>query len=261
MYWIYDLPIWLFGILTVFTFLFLSILGLLFFRARVKKMFNIKSSHNDEVSYYMSSIGIFYGITVGLITVATWENYDKAEDLVKDEVANISALNGNFSGFNDSVSAKLKYNLLQYTQSVINESWPAQKIGKISPIEQLHLKKLEQILSNINPSNKKEEIFLSKTINSFNFFVDARRHRVNAVKDGLPAAMWWTLILCAMVSIIVSYFFYIDDLYLHIALTSALATVIALLIFLIASMDNPFKGDFSVSAEPYIELIESNMFK
>ncbi len=260
MYWIYDIPIWLFGLLTVVFFVGFSILGLLFFRARVKKMFNIKSSHNDEVSYYLSNIGIFYGITVGLITIATWENYDQTEDLVKDEAANIGALYGNFSGFNDSTEKILKQTLKTYTEFVIEKSWPAQKKGEMLDGEVNILNQLEVQLSEISPSNKREEIYLSKTLNAFNFFIDARRHRLDAVDDGLPAAMWWTLLLCAIVSIITTYFLYLDDVRLHVALTSALSLVIALLIFLIASMDNPFKGEFSVSPQPYIDLLKNLSF-
>ncbi len=259
MYWIYDLPIWLFGLLTTIVFMGVSILGLLFFRARVKHFFKIKDSHNDEVSYYLSNIGIFYGITVGLITVATWENYDKAEDIVKDEAANIAVLYRNFSGFGDSTKAALRHTLTTYTQSVINESWPAQSRGLIPKLEATIIDTLEMQLSQINPINKKQEIYLSKTINSFNFFIEARRKRINAVNDGLPSALWWTLILCATISIVVSYFLFIDDIRLHIALTASLSLVISLLIFLIASMDNPFKGDFSVSKEPYLDLTENIM--
>jgi ABC-type tungstate transport system substrate-binding protein len=116
---------------------------------------------------------------------------------------------------------------------------------------------LEAAISNISPANKREEVYLSKTLNAFNFFIDARRHRIDAVDDGLPAAMWWTLILCALVSVITSYFLYLDDVRLHMVLTGALSLVIGLLIFLIASMDNPFKGEFSVSPQPYIDLLNS----
>jgi Protein of unknown function (DUF4239) len=257
MYWIYDLPIWLFGLLTTFVFMGFSILGLLFFRARIKRFFKIKGSHNDEVSYYLSNIGIFYGITVGLITVATWENYDKCEDLVKVEAASIGPLSRDFSGFSDSTRDALRSTLRTYTQYVIEKSWPQQKKGIPSKEEDIVVNILEKQLSDIYPSNKKEEIYLSKTLNAFNNFLDARRQRINSINDGLPASMWWTLILCAFVSIIVSYFLYIDDIRLHVALTASLSLVIGLLIFLIASMDNPFKGDFSVDSEPYQAILQS----
>jgi hypothetical protein len=257
MYWIYDLPIWLFGLLTTFVFMGLSILGLLFFRARVKRFFKIKGSHNDEVSYYLSNIGIFYGITVGLITVATWENYDKCEDLVKVEAASLGPLSRDFSGFGDSTMKALRGTIISYTKFVIETSWPIQRTGSASIDEDIIIDVLEKQLSEINPKNKKEEIYLSKTLNAFNNFLDARRQRINSINDGLPASMWWTLILCAVVSIIVSYFLYIDDVRLHIALTASLSLVIGLLIFLIASMDNPYKGDFSVSSEPFNIVLES----
>jgi hypothetical protein len=257
MYWIYDLPIWLFGLLTTFVFMGFSILGLLFFRARVKRFFKIKGSHNDEVSYYLSNIGIFYGITVGLITVATWENYDKCEDLVKFEAASLGPLYRDFSGFGDSTMKALRTTVRTYTQFVIEKSWPQQRKGSPSVEEGEIVDVLEKQLSEINPRSKKEEIYLSKTLNAFNNFLDARRQRINSINDGLPASMWWTLILCAIVSIIVSYFLYIDDLRLHMALTASLSLVIGLLIFLIASMDNPFKGDFSVDTEPFAVILES----
>ena len=53
--------------------------------------------------------------------------------------------------------------------------------------------------------------------------------------------------------------FSVDRLSLHLSLVAILATFIGLVIFLIAAMDNPYRGEFSVSPEPFQILLDGMM--
>ncbi len=56
-----------------------------------------------------------------------------------------------------------------------------------------------------------------------------------------------------------TYLFWVENLTLHALLVAILATFIALLIFLTAAMDNPFRGEFSVSPEVFQTILEKVM--
>ena len=56
-----------------------------------------------------------------------------------------------------------------------------------------------------------------------------------------------------------TYLFWVDNLLVHAILVGILAIFIALLVFLTAAMDNPFRGDFSISADAYQSVLENVM--
>ena len=43
--------------------------------------------HNDVVSFFFAALGVFYGLAMGLIAVATWENYTEIDGVVSTEAA------------------------------------------------------------------------------------------------------------------------------------------------------------------------------
>ena len=81
--------------------------------------------------------------------------------------------------------------------------------------------------------------------------LEQRRLRLQAVSTGLPAALWAVVLVGAVINGLLTYLFWVENLWLHAALVALLAIFIALLVFLTAAMDNPFRGEFSVSSDAF----------
>ena len=75
----------------------------------------------------------------------------------------------------------------------------------------------------------------------------------------LPAALWAVVLGGAFLNIALNYLFWVENLKLHALLVSIFATFVALLLFLTAVMDNPFRGEFSVSSDSFQELLNEDM--
>ncbi len=63
----------------------------------------------------------------------------------------------------------------------------------------------------------------------------------------------------ALLNGLLTYLFWVENLQLHALVVAILAIFIALLIFLTASMDHPFRGEFSVSADVFRTILEKVM--
>jgi hypothetical protein len=63
MYWVYDLPNWLFGLLIIATTEAIGLGGLYATRKFVRQLHRGDDSHNGIVGWYLSAICVFYGIT------------------------------------------------------------------------------------------------------------------------------------------------------------------------------------------------------
>jgi hypothetical protein len=146
-----------------------------------------------------------------------------------------------------------------YTRMVIELEWPAHKRGLALEDADSILDRLENALMSFEPTKEREKISHAEVLRSWNTLVEQRRLRLQAVSTGLPAALWAVVLLGAVINGLLTYLFWVDNLWLHAILVALLAVFIALLVFLTAAMDNPFRGEFSVSSEAFQTVLNKVM--
>jgi Protein of unknown function (DUF4239) len=258
-YWIYDLPNWLLCILIVVATVGLALAGLFITRPIVKRLVGGSSKHNDLVSYFLGSMGVFYGLALGLIAVATWENYTEVDAVVTAEAAALSSLYRDFDGYPQPLRGNLENALREYTRTVIEKEWPAHKQGIALEDGDLILDRLENQVMNFEPAREREKIVHAEVLRSLDAVLDQRRLRLQAVSTGLPAALWAVVLIGAILNGLLTYLFWIENVKLHVCAVAILAGFIALLIFLTAAMDNPFRGEFSVNSDVFRTILEKVM--
>src|ERR1700749_1188006 len=105
----------------------ISLVGLLLARPFVVPRLRYHEGINDAVSGTVQAIGVFYGITVGLIAVGVWNTNTSASDLVSREASAIAILYRDVSGYPSPLREELRTGLRDYTLFIINEAWPAQQ--------------------------------------------------------------------------------------------------------------------------------------
>jgi hypothetical protein len=254
--WAYQLPplqlvlIMLAGIEAV------SLAGLLLARRLVLPHLRFHDGVNDAISGTVQSIGVFYGITVGLIAVGVWSTNSNAADLVSKEAASIGALYRDVSGYPAPVRDKLQSGLRDYTHSVIEQSWPAQKEGRILDVGTRMLNDFQNTLMSFEPSTPGQTALHGETLRAYNTLIGYRRQRIEAVGGGLSTVMWAVIWIGAAFSIGVAYFYNIEDPKLHIILVALMAGFLALVLFMIVINDKPFFGYASISSDPYKLILE-----
>src|SRR6476661_4428448 len=130
------MPIWIYQVSPVYAAIILvlvvdiiSLVGLVLARRFILPSLHYHDGINDAVSGTVQAIGVFYGITVGLIAVGVWNTNSNASDLVSREAAAIGALHRDVSGYPDPIRTELKSRLREYTVFVIDKAWPAQRSG------------------------------------------------------------------------------------------------------------------------------------
>lgn len=127
-YWVYDLPNWLFCLMCVAFFVGFALIGQRLTRRATRKLLG-DSDHNDLVGHYLAAFGVFYGITLGLISVGTWENFSDVETKAAQETASVAALYRDVSSYPEPKRTELTDELRDYTRYVVDVAWPAQRQG------------------------------------------------------------------------------------------------------------------------------------
>jgi len=91
--WIYDLPVKTLGTWMAVVFVGYCWVGGLLLRPFLRPFVRSRYSGNHIVGYVLSSFGIFYGLLLGLIAVAAYQNFSRVGDNVAMEVASLETLN------------------------------------------------------------------------------------------------------------------------------------------------------------------------
>jgi Protein of unknown function (DUF4239) len=251
LYWVYDLPNWLFGVLTIGAVVAVSLGGLHATRRWVRRVHGERHSHNELVGYYLGAVCVFYGITLGLLLVATWQTYSDVETRVGEEAAAVGALYRDISGFSEPNRTLLQSDLRQYTRQVIDIAWPQQRRGIIPQEEGVTLSTLQTHLIGFEPVTEGQKAIYAQAYRGFNQVAELRGRRLQSVHGGLAGPLWMVVVAGAFLTIAVTWFFDLRSHSMHLWLTIFLSALLGLLIYLLGALDNPFRGEISVSPEPF----------
>lgn len=258
MIWLYNLPTWLFALLTLSGFVSLALVGLRLIHRRLNAGTLATLIDNGTVGWFFSGVTVLYGLLLGLLTVATWTNYTQATALASQEAASLAVLYRDMAGYPLPERIQLQTQLRTYTRFIIEQSWPLQRQGFIHDGESTELLNLQEPLMKFEPTNETGKILHQEAIRTFNSLVELRRLRAESISGSVPGVIWYVVLLGALLTLVFGYLFVVKSFWFHGLLVSLLGAVIGLLIFLIAALDHPYWGEVSVSPQAY-ELVLSKV--
>jgi hypothetical protein len=235
-----------------------SLAGLVLVRRHVIPRLHYDDGANDAVSGTVQAIGVFYGITVGLIAVAVWNTNSNAQGLVSHEAAAISALYRDVSSYPSPLREELRASMRDYTVFLVERAWTAQQKGQGQSINEgtFLLDEFQRKLNSFQPANAAQTVLHAETLRAYNNLLEYRRLRIDAVAGGLSSVMWAVIWVGAAISIGIAYFFNIPDIKLHAILVALMGGFLAMVLFMIIINDKPFYGSRSISSDPYKLILE-----
>lgn len=260
LYFVYDFPNWVFAIVTIALYVGFGLAGLAVSRKWVRRLHLIDHSHNDIVSFYLAAVTVFYGITLGLVAIGTWGTFSDVAARVDSEAQVISSIYRDAGSYREPWKTTLRQDIKNYTENVIDVSWPLQRKGQVPNGSGKFLDAFQEHLMAFQPQTFSEQIIQSEMFKQFNVLVEVRRARLNSIQAGLPASLWALVIIGGLICIVVTFFFDTKSYKMHVWMTTMLSVLLGLMIFLIGTLDNPFRGTTSVGPGP-LQLVHSQLMQ
>jgi len=257
---VFDLPLWIVGLVLVAVMACLAVVGLLFVRRRILPNFQIADEDGHFTSTMVHSIMVFYALTVAMIAITVWETYDAAAKIVSDEATELATLYRDASAYPPPTQARLQEALREYTEFVIQESWPEQHKGRVPRGGVERIDRFQKILTAFEPSTEGQKILHAENLRTYNQMIEARRMRLDAVQTALPGLLWTVIFVGAGLGVGASCFFRVKDPRLHMTLVVLLTVFFAMVIFVVFAFDRPFRGDMGLESEPY-QLVYDQLMK
>jgi hypothetical protein len=248
--WIYNNPTWLWGSILIALFTAAACGGLLVFHRLVRV--DLRRAHNDVAGFTIAIIGVLYAVLLAFIAIATWESFSRASDVVENESDFAGGIYFDTQGLPPAKGKEIRDALARYVSIVIDVEWPIQRAGKVPDQGWKPLRELGTAIATIRPQNQGEAVIEAELLRTWNNLYLARSSRLSAVEGHIPKMIWSIIFLGAAITTGYTYFFGFESFGMHIAMTSTIAATLALVIVLIIALDWPFRGQVSVTPDPFI---------
>jgi hypothetical protein len=253
LHWFRELPQWQFCLAVILLFLVVAVGGQIATRPLLRRWFGDRY-YNDLVGHYISAFGVLYGITLGLISVAAWENFGDVEGKVSTEAAAVASLYRNVDCYPEPHRAELTGMLRDYTRHVIDVSWPEMQRGVIPHSSGAFIARFKKSLVAFEPLTEAQIALHRESLYRFNSLFEARRLRIDCVAWRLPTILWVLVLVGSFMSFLLTWLLVVENRRLHDVLTAIMALLLGLLIFFLATLDLPFEGTHSVGPDS-LELV------
>lgn len=237
-----------FGIPAIFAFCALCAV----FQSLTWKYAKKKRLDPEVVGGFFQVIGTIYAVLMGLIVYDATDRYSNAHDDVVNEsksLTSIFILSGQIK--QNGIGESLRKMTKGYVDEVVSGDW-----------NHLHdetaNKKARKIIRDINtrilaiyPENKNEEMVLPMLAQASMDAWRFRMSRFDRSRHNIPTSEWLFLLAGAIITIVSSYFYYLECRRSQALLTLLTSFIIGSSLYAIFMFSEPYKGDFMVSKEPF----------
>lgn len=235
----------LFGFLALLLAIGLSIAGMMIVRRRFD-LSELRLNH-DVADPLLSVVGTLFSILLGFLVAGAMQRFDEARIHVQEEAGAIADVFRSAGGFPEPLQTQLQHKCLSYVDCLIDEEWKLMEAKKASPRAWSLYGELWTASVNLQPKSEGESNVHQAILSAVSKVGNYRTLRLAAMSNQLPLGMWIVVLVGGGATIAFTYFFEVRSERTQIIMTTLVATVMGLNIFLLANYDYPFSGDIAVS--------------
>ena len=218
----------------------LSLIGLFFVRSKFRR--KDFSSHREVAGYYLSIVSTLYGILLGLVVFNVQNRFEHVKAMAETEVNALSDIYQLTRGFPEEPRHKIRMAINDYYLCVQNEDWEAVAVGAAKEASIHDYAMLWKTITEFKPQGEGEVACYSQALTSMSQFSDARRPRTLSAKYVMSPLLWFVLISGGVLTIIFTYFFWIENSATQYALTAMVSIFLAMNLALIRFYENPYRA-------------------
>lgn len=246
--WIFDYPLGSLAVLTAIIFVGAAWSGTILLRPVLRLFVPSRTGANDVVGYFLSSFGVLYGILLGLTAVAAYQNWSQVDANVTKEASALISVYQAVSTYPEPDRQDLRQALADLAQYEITDEWPLIRKGAASPAGRARTTAIEARLLAFDPQSPAQERVHSRAIEQFYTFLEQRRLRIYSAGSGIPAALWYVVIVGAVINMMLIWM--LDTrLITQLFLGGLFAFFLGAMILLIAVLAKPFQSESGISPD------------
>jgi hypothetical protein len=245
-----QIPTAVLGLLIVSLVMLVAVAGAAVIQRRVPV--EVRKTHTTGLGQIQGALGAMFGVIVGFSAFLVLNKHHTAIQTVQTEAAEVVEIYRLAEPLPEAKQEPVQRLDASYARVVVEEEWPLMRQGRASPRADALIKELrESIQGGYKTSTGTEQDFFGEQLRVIDDLESDRVARLVILRQHLPYILWVSLIVLAILLIGFSYMIGMESRLLHLLAIGAMAGGIALVLFTIAELDQPFGMKPPVSPEPF----------
>ena len=161
---LFSLPLWALAVVLNVWLMGFSLASLWALRRWVLPRLHLNT--NASLFYaaaVMQSVMVLYGLVAALTAVSVWSRHSQVSDIVSREATAIASVWRYLGGYSQPERDSMREALRGYTNSIINEAWPEQKLGRVPRGGVEVVDRLQAPLFVFEPKSESQKILHAET--------------------------------------------------------------------------------------------------
>jgi hypothetical protein len=232
--------------------------GLVVIKPILRLLFGAGPEFNQTLGSATSGFSLFYGLLLGLLTVAAYQNSERIKEGIMAEASSLGALYADMNSYPEPIRSDMKAMMRDYVLFTINKDWEAHRQGDILNGGFNRTNAMRQKLTAFEPETTGQQIVHAEVVSSFQSFTEARQQRLTGTITALPNVLWYAVLVGAAVNILLLVLLRMPLLQ-QFFLGSISAFFLGVMLFVIIVLDRPLRGESGLDPEPLQLLWERAM--
>jgi hypothetical protein len=223
-----------------------------------------RQPHNDVAGFIYAALGVIYAVLLALVVIAVWEEFDAANVTVEQEANALAEIFWLGHRLPEPEGTHLQELARSYAEEVVHKEWPLMEQGEAPLMTQVEqaptgwtlIDEIRASLQEFQPRTQADEQLYAEGLDQVQRLGDARRMRLVAAEEGIPAVLWSVLIFGGVAAVGFTYLFGLENTWAHRLMVFTLAAVIGLVLFTIGALEHPFSGGARIGTEAFDLILE-----
>ena len=245
--WLSQVPVAIGAPVFIGVVTFLAIAGGLLFHRIVPSTAMIE--HNEIAGFVFAVVGVIYAVLLAFLAVGAWEHLQAAEERTYEEAARLTVVYRKSDAFPQSHA--IRSALRAYVSEIVQRDWPLMQQGQSDHRVIEMGEHIAYVVRHIPIHTMAEQNLQAAMVSSMDEALVDRDSRETVANTGIALFLWVILIVGAILTVAFSYLFAYRNTWSLLTIVGLLGAMVGLVLYLVAAVDYPFRGEIRVSPEAF----------
>lgn len=202
--------------------------------------------NNDVAGVIVAVVGTIYAVLLAFVTAIVWQEYDATQQRVAREAAACANAWHLASAVPNPLGRRLSDAMVQYAHVMVDQEWPAMRIGADSPLSEQILTETIGWVASAAPRDAGQANLQAALLRDLTEMHTDRRARLADNVAAISPFQWAVLAIGALALLAFCYLMGGKNEHVMMFMTGAMVCVVVSVWVLIFELDLPFRGDLGI---------------
>jgi hypothetical protein len=213
---------------------------------------------NDAVRAVFSVVGGLNAVLMAFVLISQFDTVSTVRKDSQIEANSLVAVYWASDSLAEPARGQIQEQVRSYTRNVIEREWPRLREGNPDDAPGWALlTRMRTIIDSAPAGTEWAQLRKADMVSQVWQVYESRQARLNAASNaGVSTVVWLALVAVSILAVSIPYLFSGSTRVTHAVVTASLAGTIALLIFAIYQLQNPFGGGASVGPDAFMAVVD-----